>query len=107
MQSGSLWGLTHASLAPKLAAAPLSEWKVMESWPLHQVSLNSPENTTDTLLLTCFLHCALGPEAVSPFLLAPLAFRGLADLEQKTLRGPQWVGKAEMEEKDVDIVIFV
>lgn len=49
----------------------------------------------------------MGPEAVSPFLLAPLAFRGLADLEQKALRGPKWVGKAEMEEKEVDIVIFV
>lgn len=53
------------------AAAPLSEWKVMESWPLHQVSLNGPENTTDTLVLSSFLGCTLGPEAVSPFLLAP------------------------------------
>lgn len=89
------------------AATSLSEWKVMESWPLHQVSLNSPENTTDTLVLSSFLHCALGPEAVIPLLLAPLAFRGLADLEQKAPRGPKWVGKAEMEEKEVDIVIFV
>ena len=53
------------------AAAPLSEWKVMESWPLHQVSLNGPENTTDTLVLSSFLGCTLGPEAASPFLLAP------------------------------------
>lgn len=72
-------------------SSTLSEWKVMESWPLHQVSLNGPENTTDTLVLSSFLGCTLGPEAVSPFPAGPLAFRGLAEPEQKAPRGPKWV----------------
>ena len=78
----------------------------MESWPLHQVSLNGPENTMNILVPSSFPGCMLGPEAAGPFLLDPLAFRGSAEPGQKAPKGRERVGKANLEGKEVDIVIL-
>lgn len=48
----------------------------------------------------------LGPEAAGPFLLDPLAFRGSAEPGQKAPKGRERVGKANLERKEVDIVIL-